>query len=119
MAKSKIGFTDIIALAKSGWTPDEVNKTLDRFETLNQDDEDESNENESESHEDESESQDNESSDESESSENEEDEKDKKIKELEAMVEKLQKDNSHQNNDSAEKKTVDDMVDDIFKEFLD
>lgn len=115
----KIGFTDLITLAKSGWTPEKVNETLDRLETMNQGEEDESHVNESESHEDETESHDNESSGESESSENEEDEKDKKIKELGAKIEKLQKDNSHQNNDSAEKKTVDDMVDDIFKEFFD
>ena len=115
MAAKKFGFTDLITLAKSGWTPEKVNETLDRIETMNQDDEDESNENESESHENESESHEVES----ESSDNEEDEKDKKIKELEAKIEKLQKDNSHQNNDSGEKKSLDDMVDDIFKEFFD
>lgn len=115
----KIGFTDLITLAKSGWTPEKVNETLDRLETMNQGDEDESHEDENKSEEHETESHDHESSSESESSNDEEDEKDKKIKELEANVQKLQAQLSHQNNDSAEKKTVDDMVDDIFKEFFD
>lgn len=32
--KEKIGFKDIVTLAKSGWTPDEVNSLLDRMEDL-------------------------------------------------------------------------------------
>lgn len=117
--KNKIGFSDIVALAKSGWTPEKVNETIDRLENLNQGDEEESHEDENESHEHETESHENESHDESESSESKEDEKDKKIKDLESKIENLQTQLSHQNNDSAEKKTVDDMVDDIFKEFFD
>lgn len=116
---AKFGFGDIVALAKSGWTPEKVNETIDRLENLNQGDENESHEDESESGEHETESHDNESHDESESSESKEDEKDKKIKDLESKVENLQTQLSHQNNDSGEKKSLDDMVDDIFKEFFD
>lgn len=32
--KEKIGFKDIVTLAKSGWTPDEVNSLLDRMEEV-------------------------------------------------------------------------------------
>ena len=30
----KVGFKDIVTLAKSGWTPDEVNELLDRMEAM-------------------------------------------------------------------------------------
>lgn len=110
---SKFSFGDFVTLAKSGWTPEAFNNALDRIENINsQPDEpaepDEPGEpaepNTNESTPDEA---------------NELDEKDLKIKELEGKLEKAQKLNSGQNNDTAEKKTVDDLVDDIFKDFFD
>ena len=109
---AKLHFTDIVAMAKSGWTPDAVNSMLDRFEEINS--KDESEDHEEESHDDEG----NSPGDENDSHEDEsDDEKDKEIAALKAQVEQLQKDNSHQNNDSGEKKSLDDLVDDIFREF--
>lgn len=112
---AKLHFTDIVAMAKSGWTPDAVNSMLDRFEEINS--KDESDDHEEESHE----GEENSPGDESDSpdDESDQDEKDKEIAALKAQVEQLQKDNSHQNNDSGEKKTLDDLVDDIFREFYD
>ena len=52
-------------------------------------------------------------------SEDDSDDKDAKIAELEQQLKDAQKDNVHQNNDSGDKKSLDDLVDDIFKEFFD
>jgi hypothetical protein len=117
-----IGFTDIVAMAKSGWTPEQVNNMLDRFEAMNAKEEeknesDSKEENEAPANEKDDAATTTEKHDDTDSSET--DEKDKRIAELESQVQKLQQDNSHQNNDSGEKKSLDDLVDDIFKEFYD
>lgn len=115
----KIGFRDMIALAKSGWTPKDVNDLIDRFDSMNQPPEGEEDETqeieseskdvESESKDDDSESQDVESNEESKSS--------AEIVELKKKIADLEKKNSQQNIQS-EQKSLDDMVDDIFKEYF-
>lgn len=120
---AKLHFTDIVAMAKSGWTPDAVNSMLDRFEAINAKDEADESDPEDENKPDKSNknssADDHEEADDNSNDSSNEDEKDKEIASLKAQVEQLQKDNSHQNNDSGEKKTLDDLVDDIFREFYD
>ena len=120
---SKVGFGDLVALAKSGWTPEQVNNTLDRLEKINQDDEEKSQEdNNNESQEDESGPGNNDDKPDASQASNEESEdssKDARIKELEEQLAAAQKANRGQNHDQDEKKTLDDMVDDIFKEYFD
>lgn len=116
---AKLHFTDIVAMAKSGWTPDQVNNMLDRFEAMNKEDEKDESDSEGKDETDSANENDatasNEGQNDSDSSEP--DEKDKKIGDLEKQVEELQKQNSHRNNGTDEQKSLDDMVDDIFKEF--
>lgn len=115
----KIGFRDMIALAKSGWTPKDVNELIDRFDSMNQSpegEEDETKEVESESKDVESESPD----DATESGDNESTEEPKssaEIIELKKKIAELEKKNSQQNIQT-EQKSLDDMVDDIFKEYF-
>lgn len=119
---SKVGFGDLVALAKSGWTPEQVNNTLDRLEKINQDDEEKSQEDNNESQEDESGPGNNDDKPDASQASNEESEdssKDARIKELEEQLAAAQKANRGQNHDQDEKKTLDDMVDDIFKEYFD
>lgn len=117
---SKITFKDMIALAKSGWTPKDVNSMIDRFENMNDSissdasvlspedveageavdtlpAETSSNEVEEASH--------------------NNDDKDNKIIELESKIAELEKKNS-QVEISSEQKSLDDMIDDIFKEYF-
>ena len=119
---SKVGFGDLVALAKSGWTPEHVNNTLDRLEKINQYDEEKLQENEDESQEDESGSGNNNYKPDASQAGDEESEdssKDARIKELEDQLAAAQRANRGQNHDQDEKKTLDDMVDDIFKDFFD
>ena len=110
---AKIGFSDIITLAKSGWTPDAVNATLDRLEKMNESDEHEDHEEHEEIVPDEPEE------DVPEDSEDDApDEKDLKIAQLEKQLQDAQRQNVHENQQS-DKKSLEDMVDDIFKEFYD
>lgn len=118
---AKLHFTDIVAMAKSGWTPDAVNSMLDKFEAINAKDENDESDSEGKDETDSANENDattsNEGQDDSDSTES--DEKDKRIADLEKQVEELQKQNSHRNNGTDEQKSLDDMVDDIFKEFYD
>lgn len=110
---AKIGFGDIVAMAKSGWTPEAVNNMLDRFESMNekQEKEEQSHEDDSDSHEDSHKSQEDER-------DSHEDEKDARIKELEEQLAAAQKHNRQQDNSGGEQKSLDNMVDDIFQEFF-
>lgn len=120
---AKVGFGDLVALAKSGWTPEQVNNTLDRLEKINESNEGDSGDNNPDDNNssgpDNDDSNDDEPDNNDEGSNDEPDEKDKRIAELEEQLKKAQKANVHQNNDSGEKKELDDLVDDIFKEFFD
>lgn len=123
MAKEKIGFRDIITLAKSGWTPENVNSVLDRFEQMDTSEESEETKG-ADGSEDSKGADGSSDSDESVETKGAEDptdldEKDKKIAELEKQLEAAQKENRSQNNDSGDKKTIDDLVDDIFKDYFD
>lgn len=115
----KYGFGDFIALAKSGWTPEAVNSTLDRLEKMNEKEEAEETEEDSTETETKTKESENESEKDSAGNENISDDKDAKIAELEQQLKDAQKDNVHQNIDSGDKKSLDDLVDDIFKEFFD
>ena len=106
---AKFGFGDFITLAKSGWTPEAFNSALDRIETMNAAEES----NENESHEGENES--HESENENESPENE---KDKEIADLKKQLAAAQAHNRKQDNSGGDKKSLDDLVDDIFTEFF-
>ena len=106
---AKFGFGDFITLAKSGWTPETFNSALDRIETMNAAEES----NENESHEGENES--HESENENESPENE---KDKEIADLKKQLAAAQAHNRKQDNSGGDKKSLDDLVDDIFTEFF-
>ena len=113
---AKFGFGDFITLAKSGWTPEAFNSALDRIETMNaaeESNENESHEGENESHEGENES--HESENENESPENE---KDKEIADLKKQLAAAQAHNRKQDNSGGDKKSLDDLVDDIFTEFF-
>lgn len=115
---SKFNFSDLITLAKSGWTPDEVNKTIDRFEALAAKEAEEIDEPEGAEG---STDLDN-SSTEPEGAEGstgttEESEKDAKIAQLEKELAEAQA-NNRGSNFQAETKTTDELVDDIFKEFF-
>ena len=110
----KFKFTDLITLAKSGWTPDEVNKVIDRFETLADESIEESTGADDSTIEKSSE----ESKEESIGADDSEIDKDAKILELENKLAEAQKINRQQNNDTGEHKTVDEMVDDIFKDYF-
>lgn len=113
---SKFSFGDFVALAKSGWTPEAFNSALDRIENINSQPDEPAEPDEPGEPAEPAEPNTNESTpDEA----NELNEKDLKIQELEGKLEKAQKLNSGQNNDTTEKKTVDELVDDIFKEFFD
>ena len=98
---AKFGFGDLITLAKSGWTPEAFNNAMDRIEALAAK---ESNGN---------------SGAEGADVPEESDDKDAKIAELEKQLAEAQKHNRQQNNESGEKKSLDEMVDDIFKDYFD
>lgn len=118
---AKFGFGDFITLAKSGWTPEAFNSALDRIESMNaaeESNEDESHESESESNESESESHENESESHESKSESPENEKDKEIADLKKQLAAAQAHNRKQDNSGGEKKSLDDLVDDIFTEFF-
>lgn len=52
--KEKIGFKDLVTFAKAGWTPEETNALLDRFEQVGDPNDPDVNDNEVEDEEDES-----------------------------------------------------------------
>lgn len=115
---TKITFKDMIALAKSGWTPQSVNEMIEKFDSMNisnssvnpsavPEDDKAGDESPAET-----------SSEETLEDNSEDNSEDKtKIIELEKKIADLEKKNS-QKPISSEKKSLDDMVDDIFKEYF-
>lgn len=114
----KFNFSDLITLAKSGWTPDEVNKTIDRIEALAANEADDIKE---PAGADGSTDSDNSNIDpegaEGSTDSNEESEKDAKIAQLEKELAEAQA-NNRGSNFQNETKTTDELVDDIFKDFF-
>ena len=114
---TKITFKDMIALAKSGWTPQAVNDMIEKFDSMNiskssesllvPEDDKAGDESPAET-----------SSEETLEDNSEDNSEDKtKIIELEKKIADLEKKNS-QKPISSEQKSLDDMVDDIFKEYF-
>lgn len=117
---AKFGFGDIITLAKSGWTPDAVNNIIDRMEALPADDDSDNSDSKGADDSDNlDDSKGADDSDDSKGAEDDSDDKDAKIAELEKQLAEAQKQNRQANHDTGEKKTIDDLVDDIFKEYFD
>ena len=124
MAKEKLGLMDFVTLAKSGWTPETVNNVLDRMEKI-------PDEKETEGDEDIPEDSDNPSEDEGGEDAASNNSSDSIIEALKKDNEALKKDNvtlksdlaaaqaanRNADNSGKESKTIDEMVNDIFKEY--
>lgn len=119
---AKFGFGDLITLAKSGWTPEAFNNAMDRIEALAAKESNDNSGAEGADIPDESNEADlktDETGAEGADVPEESDDKDAKIAELEKQLAEAQKHNRQQNNDSGEQKSLDEMVDDIFKDYFD
>lgn len=124
MAKEKLGLMDFVALAKSGWTPETVNKVLDRMEKLPDEKETEGDEDIPEDSNDTSENEGCENAASNNTSDSIIEALKKENETLKSDNETLKSDlaaaqaaNRNADNSNKDSKTIDEMVDDIFKEF--
>lgn len=124
MAKEKLGLMDFVTLAKSGWTPETVNNVLDRMEKLPDEKETEGDEDVPEDSGDSSEDEGSENSASGNTSDSIIETLKKENETLKSDNETLKSDlaaaqaaNRNADNSGNGSKTVDEMVDDIFKEF--
>lgn len=115
--KNKLGLMDFVTLAKSGWTPESVNGVLDRMENLPDESEDEKEDIDApEDNKDKDKDEDSKDSESTDSSDmlaalKEENEK------LKSDLAAAQAANRGKDNSDKDSKTIDEMVDDIFKDF--
>lgn len=117
MAKEKLGLMDFVTLAKSGWTPETVNNVLDRMEKLPDEKETEGDEDIPEDSNDTSENEGGEDSASNNSSDSIIEALKKENETLKSDLAAAQAANRNADNSGKDSKTVDEMVDDIFKEF--
>ena len=124
MAKEKLGLMDFVTLAKSGWTPETVNNVLDRMEKLPDEKETEGDKDIPEDSNDSSENEGSEGAESNNSSDSIIEALKKENETLKSDNETLKSDlaaaqaaNRNADNSGKDSKTVDEMVDDIFKEF--